>query len=223
MQKFVFDKLGYTDLAKSLDVPLVNLHSGEMVDVPVPNGYVFDKITLNRSLADIDLLCSVPMMKTHSLATVTLGMKNLIGVYPGTVYYAVRSWLHDHAHGKGSPGIAYEVLDAVKANKLGLTVIDAHWAVEGQGPTMPGKRLKMDLIVAGTNPLATDMVAAKIMGFEMNEIPTFIWANKAGMKPTAIDEIEVRGAKISEVKKDFLKPNIYQWKDINNVFGAKEI
>jgi uncharacterized protein (DUF362 family) len=223
MQKLVFEKLGYTDLAKALDVPLINLHSGDMVDVPVPNGYAFDKITLHRSLTDIDLLCSVPMMKTHSLATVTLGMKNLIGVYPGTVYYSVRSWLHDRAHDKGSPGIAYEIIDAVKANKLGLTVVDAHWAIEGQGPTIQGKRLKMDLIVAGTNPLATDMVAAKIMGFEMPEVPTFTFAHKAGMKPTNIDEIEVRGAKMSDVKKDFLKPKINPWRNINKVWGAKVV
>jgi uncharacterized protein (DUF362 family) len=225
MQKFVFEKLGYTDLAKSLDVPLINLHSGDMVDVPVPNGYAFDKITLHQSLTDIDLLCSVPMMKTHALATVTLGMKNLIGVYPGTVYYSVRAWLHDRARDKGSPGIAYEIVDAVKANKLGLTVVDAHWAIEGQGPGRQGKRLKMDLIVAGTNPLATDMVAAKIMGFEISEIPTFPWAHKAGMKPTNFDEIEVRGAKVSDVKKDFLKPNVHPWLSIDQgrTFGAKEI
>jgi uncharacterized protein (DUF362 family) len=42
----------------------------------VPGGFVFDKISLHKSLAEVDLLCSVPMMKTHQLATVTLGMKN---------------------------------------------------------------------------------------------------------------------------------------------------
>jgi uncharacterized protein (DUF362 family) len=223
MQKFVFEKLGYADLAKSLGVPLINLHLGEMVDVPIEDGYVFEKITLHRSLSDIDLLCSVPMMKTHSMSTVTLGMKNLIGVYPGSVYYAVRAWLHDQAHAKGSPGIAFEIVDAVKANKLGLTVVDASWAVEGQGPTMPGNRIKMDLIVAGTNPLATDMVAAKIMGFEFSEVPTFSCAHKAGMKPIDMDGIEVRGAKIREVKKDFLKPNIMSWSSISKVWGAKEL
>jgi uncharacterized protein (DUF362 family) len=150
-------------------------------------------------------------------------MKNLIGVYPGSVYYAVRAWLHAQAHAKGSPGIAFEIVDAVKANKLGLTVVDASWAVEGQGPTMPGKRIKMDLIVAGTNPLATDMVAAKIMGFEFSEVPTFACAHKAGMKPIDMDGIEVRGAKIREVKKDFLKPNIMPWSSISKVWGAKEL
>jgi len=66
--------------------------------------------------------------------------------------------------------------------------------MEGQGPSR-GPLLKMDLVNAGTNPLATDIVSASIMGFEPNEVPTFTWANKAGMKPTKLDEIEIRGEK----------------------------
>jgi uncharacterized protein (DUF362 family) len=65
----------------TLDAPLVNLHTGEMVDVEVPGGLAYQRLTIHRSLTEIDLLCSVPMMKTHTLASVTPGMKNLIGLY----------------------------------------------------------------------------------------------------------------------------------------------
>ncbi|MBN1820425.1 MAG: DUF362 domain-containing protein [Prolixibacteraceae bacterium] len=222
MQKYIFDKLGYTDLAKELDIPLINLHSGELVDVEVPNGLAFNKITLHRSVAETDLLVSVPMMKTHVLATVTLGMKNLIGVYPGSVYYSVRSFLHDKAFERGSEGIAYEIIDMVRASKMGLTIIDASTAMEGNGPA-EGDLVKMDLIIAGTNPLATDFVAANIMGFEIDEIPTFNWAVKSGMKPVGLDEIEVRGERIDDVKRKFKRPQIYPWNAINKVWGMEEI
>ncbi len=212
MQQYVFDTLGYTELASSLGVPLVNLHSGDMVDVVVHGGFLFDEITLHRSLTEIDLLCSVPMMKTHILATVTLGMKNLIGLYPGTVYYSMRGWLHDLAIEKQSPGIAFETVDMVRANKLGLVVVDGSMAMEGDGPAL-GSLLKMDLIIAGTNPLATDMVAASVMGFEPDEIPTFVWADRAGMEPTGLNMagIEVRGERIDNVRVQFAKPHIYPW------------
>ncbi|MFC1551823.1 DUF362 domain-containing protein [Candidatus Latescibacterota bacterium] len=217
MQQFVFDTLGYTELAKSLGIPLINLHSGEMTDVAVSNGFVFDKITLHQSLTDIDMLCSVPMMKTHAWATVTLGMKNLIGLYPGTTYYALRSWLHDYAAELKSPGMAFETIDMVRANKLGLVIVDGSMAMEGDGPT-GGSLVKMDLIIAGMNPLATDMVTANIMGFAMNEIPTFTWANKTGMQPTSLDEIEVRGERINDVRREFVKPNIVSWESISENF-----
>lgn len=222
MQQHVFDQLGYSDLARSLHVPLVNLHSGEMVDVPLTDGYAFETLTLHQSLTDIDLLCSVPMMKTHSLATVSLAMKNLIGLYPGTVYYSVRSWMHDRALEKGSPGVAYEIVDMVRANRTGLAVIDASSAMQGNGPTM-GTLVDMNLIVAGTSPLAADMVASALMGIGPEEVPTFTCAHRAGMHPRTLEEIEIRGRSIAETKRTFVRPNVVPWASINRLWGVKEL
>jgi uncharacterized protein (DUF362 family) len=211
MQQSVFDRLGYTRLADSLGVPLVNLHTGEMVDVDVPGGgLAYEQLTLHRSLTEIDLLCSVPMMKTHERALVSLGMKNLIGLYPGSVYGTVRSSVHDHATLAGSPGIAYETIDMVRANKLGLVVIDGSMAMEGNGPC-GGTLVQMNLIIAGTNPLATDMVAASVMGFRPDEIPTFVCANSAGLQPQSLGEIEVRGKSVQDVQRDFERPTLNPW------------
>jgi len=222
MQQYVYDGLGYTELAKSLHIPLVNLHTGEMAEVDIPNAFAFDKVTIHRSLIDIDLLCSVPMMKTHNLAQVTLGMKNLIGVYPGTVYQSYRGLMHDTASKVEPSGTAVAIVDMVRANKLGLVVVDASMAMEGEGPT-DGELVKMDLIIAGTNPMATDMVAANCMGFKPSEIPKFSWANKAGLKPTGLDEIEVRGEPLESVRRSFKKPNIYTWEQVRQAWGVKEI
>lgn len=222
MQVHVFDQLGYSDLGRTMHVPLVNLHSGELVNVGVPGGHAFKSITLHRTLVETDMVCSVPMMKTHVLATVTLGMKNLIGLYPGTAYCSVRSCVHEQAATAGSPGIAYEILDMVKANKLGLVVVDGSMAMEGNGPT-GGSLVKMGVIVAGTNPLATDMVAARLMGFRSQDVPTFVVAHKDGMKPTSIDEIEIRGERIRAVERKFARPNVITWESISHLWGVKEI
>ena len=222
MQQFVFDELGYTEMARTLKIPLINLHLGEMVDVEVPNGFAYQNITLHHLLTKIDLLCSVPMMKTHILATVTLGMKNLIGLYPGTIYSTVRAGVHDHAADAGSPGVAFETIDMMRANKLGLVVVDGSTAMEGNGPGN-GTLVPMDVIIAGTNPLATDMVAASVMGFEPEEIPTFLWANKAGIQPRSLDEIDIRGEKVSSVNHRFVRPQLNSWNDIRSVWGVQEL
>lgn len=222
MQKYVFDELGYTKLAEELDIPLINLHTGKMVDIEVPNGLMYDKITVHHSITESDMLVSVPMMKTHTLATVTLGMKNLIGVYPGSVYYSVRSFLHDQAAERGSEGIAYEIIDMVRASKMGLTVIDASTAMEGNGPS-EGELVDMNLIIAGTNPFATDLVGASVMGFEIEEIPTFQWAIKSGFTPTKLSDIEIRGEAIKDVRRNFKKPAIVPWQAINKLWGVEEL
>ena len=213
IQRQVFDILGYSELGKTLKTPLVNLHTGEMSKISLPDGFVFKEITIHRALADTDLLCSVPMMKTHGLAGVTLGMKNLIGVYPGEVYGTVRSAVHITASKVDPTGTASAVVDMVRANKLGLVVIDGSMAMQGQGPSVHqgGQLVKMDLIIAGTNPLATDMVGAGVMGFRPDEIETFKWAWKAGMRPGSLEEIEIRGLKLQDVKQNFLKPLILPW------------
>ena len=220
MQQHVFDTLGYTGMAGSLNIPIINLHSGEMVEVPLRNGFAAKSVRIHKSLAETDLICSVPMMKTHVLATVTLAMKNLTGLYPGTEYYAVRSWLHDRAAERGSTGVAYEVIDINNAVKTGLSVIDASSAMEGDGPT-GGTLVDMGLIIAGTSPLATDMVGATLMGFELSEIPAIMLAHKSGMLPLSMTDIEIRGLKPDQCSRSFVKPNITKWTDINSFWGAK--
>lgn len=222
MQMHVFNTLGYTEVAASLNIPLINLHSGEMVEVHLKNGFAAKSVKIHKTLTDIDLLCSVPMMKTHQLATVTLSMKNLIGLYPGTEYYSVRSWLHDRAAEKGSPGVAYEVIDMNSAVKTGLSVIDASTAMEGNGP-MGGNLVDMGLIIAGTCPLAADMVGASLMGFEPDEIPAIVLAHKIGIFPSTFNDIEIRGLGIDESRRKFVKPIIARWTDINRFWGAKEL
>jgi uncharacterized protein (DUF362 family) len=212
MQQAVFDRLGYTELADTLGVPLVNLHTGEMVEVDVTGGLARQKLTFHRSLTEIDMLCSVPMMKTHERASVSLGMKNLIGLHPGSIYGSIRSVIHDQAAAAGSEGVAYEIIDMVKAtaDKFGLVVVDGSWAMEGNGPTA-GVLVDMNVIIAGTNPLATDMVAASVMGFEPDEVPHFVLAGSVGMRPTSRDEIEIRGESISSVRRNFKRPEMNPW------------
>ncbi len=81
----------------------------------------------------------------------------------------------------------------------------------------------MDLIIAGTNPLATDMVAANAMGFEPDQIPTFVWAHKTGMQPQRLEEIEIRGEKVASVRRNFARPQLASWNAIRSLGGNQEM
>jgi len=110
----------------------------------------------------------------------------------------------------------------VRACPPGLTVIDGSMSMEGDGPT-DGDLVKTDLIIAGTNPLATDMVAAKIMGFHKNEIATLAIAIRARMKPTSLDQIDIRGEQLETVQMAFKRPVMVPWGEMNSWYGVKEI
>ena len=213
IQQSVFDATGYVDVSESMDIPLVNLHTGEMVDVGVPNGFVFEKITVNRALSDVEMVCSVPIMKTNPRAVVSLGMKNMMGAYPGSVYGTPRCTVHDLCAEVEPSGTAAAIVDIVRATKPGLVIVDAYRAQASHGGWPHGwhepKLEIMNLIIAGTNPLAVDMVSASVMGFGPEEIPTFEWCWKAGMQPTTLDEIEVRGEEVASVRRDFARPKVF--------------
>jgi uncharacterized protein (DUF362 family) len=100
--------------------------------------------------------------------------------------------------------------------------VDGSMAMEGDGPS-DGSLVKMDVIIAGTNPLATDIVASGVMGFGIAEIPTLTAAIASGMSPASLDGIEVRGEAIQDVARAFRRPNIYNWNDIRDSWGNEEI
>ena len=224
IQDDVFDKLGYADLSKKIDIPLVNLHIGRMARMHIPDNFVFREIYVHEELNNADLICSVPMMKTHGLAGVTLALKNVgIGGFPGLVYGTVRSEVHRRATEIDKTGTATAIVDMVKANKIGLNVIDASTAMQGQGPSVHqgGELVRMNLIIASTNALAADIVASSLMGFDANEIDTFKWAWKAGMKPSSIDGIEIVGEKLEEARRQFKKPVIVPYTMIKEWYGPR--
>jgi uncharacterized protein (DUF362 family) len=69
--------------------------------------------------------------------------------------------------------------------------------------------------------LATDIVAAYLMGFDPDEISTFKYAWKAGMTPRSLDSIEVRGRALAEVRRDFKKPVVVPYRQISGWYGPE--
>lgn len=61
------------------------------------------------------------------------------------------------------------------------------------------------------------------MGFELNEIPAVVLAHKAGMAPLNLHDIEIRGLTIEQTRRNFVKPQVSRWTDINKFWGIKEL
>lgn len=222
IQQKAFDETGYSEMARRLKIPLVNLHSGKMKTVGIRGGYVFQKFTLNEALLKTDMFCSVPMMKTHQLATVTLSMKNLFGIIPGSVYGTIRGGVHDLAQKTDKTGTDAVVMDLLKVRPIDLAVVDASYAMEGNGPSF-GHTFPMNLIIAGENALAVDMISAMIMGFDPDTISTFQWAHRSGMSPFTLGQIEVSGERVENVWKKFVPPQVYPWSIVRKFWGKNTL
>jgi uncharacterized protein (DUF362 family) len=109
-----------------------------------------------------------------------------------------------------------------QAVSTGFCIIDASTAMEGEGPSS-GTLVDMGLIIAGTSPLAADMVGATLMGFRIDEVPHLVLAHQSGMTPVNLTDIEILGAGINECRRSFVRPNVVRWTDINKIWGVREV
>jgi uncharacterized protein (DUF362 family) len=184
-----FEATGMRELCERRGVQFLNLrHVKDRVKIEVPHGETLSSVTVPRIVTESAII-SAAKLKTHVATTVTLGMKNMFGLLP------------DKFKGKyHAMGISKVIVDINTVVKSALTVIDGFVGMEGRGPS-DGTPVKMDLIIAGKDPVATDATGARVMGFDPHEISHIRKANEKGLGN--IDDIQVVGEKLESVARPF--------------------
>jgi uncharacterized protein (DUF362 family)/Pyruvate/2-oxoacid:ferredoxin oxidoreductase delta subunit len=141
-------------------------------------------------------------MKTHLFTLMTGAVKNLFGVIPGL------SKTGYHAKLRDAQNFAGMLLDLARYVSPRLTIMDAVWAMEGDGPGAGDPR-QVGLLLGAQDPLALDVVASEIMGLHRSENPIIMAAEHRGLEPNSLESIEIVGADLNEVKlPDFKRPLI---------------
>ena len=141
----ISEKLRFVDL--NYDVP---------VRVPKQTNYSkLPYLLLPQTLFDVDLVVSMPKLKTHHWAGVTLGMKNLFGVMPGGCYGWPKNVLH-------WAGLEQSIVDIYQVVRPQLTIVDGVVGMEGDGPLM-GPPREAGVVVVGRSLPAVDATCCELM------------------------------------------------------------
>jgi len=184
-----FQATGMAEMCKQYGVECLNLrHVKDKVKIKIPNSECLKNITVPRILTESAII-SAAKMKTHMATKVTLGMKNMFGLLPDK--------FKAKYHAKGISKVIVDINTVIKPH---LTVIDGFVAMEGKGP-VDGSPVKMDLVIAGKDAVATDATAARAMGIDPHEISHIRTAHQKGLGN--IDNIEIVGTKLDDVKREF--------------------
>jgi uncharacterized protein (DUF362 family) len=183
-----FEATGMKDMCRRSGVEWLNLrHVTDKVKLEIPNGEVLKTVTVPRLVTESAVI-SAAKLKTHVDTDVTLGMKNMFGLLP------------EKFKGKYHlKGISKVVVDINTVLHPAVTVIDGFVGMEGNGP-IDGTPVPMNLIIAGTDPVATDATAARIMGFNPYEITHIRKAHEKGIGKS---EAVILGEKIENVQRKF--------------------
>jgi uncharacterized protein (DUF362 family) len=218
-----FEAWGYGDVARATGADLLDLcypaPYPDFAPFPVgPGNLIYNTFWMNPVLGELDVFISVAKMKCHTSAGVTLSLKNLFGIPPISMYRRRpdqnnRSFFHgDPAYEQRVPRV---IVDLNRARPIHLAVIDGIRTAEGgagpwnkgSGPIRPG------VLLAGRDPVATDAVAAAIMGFDPNAAALttpFLYCDNhlalaagAGLGTNRLEEIGVAGPSIQELLTPF--------------------
>jgi uncharacterized protein (DUF362 family) len=193
----VMDLLGVFNLAKELNIEAVSLEEKGWKLVEIPDAIVMKRAELSKLALEVDKLIPIPVLKTSMEGGgITCSIKDL---------HALVKPESDRIRWHRSD-LWQKVVDLMKVfrKKIPLCVVDGLKAMEGDGP-IHGSPVDLNLIIAGDDPVATDAIAAKSIGFEypLYEVGPIGLAHTQGLGVGDPTEIKVLGAKLEEVKKRF--------------------
>ncbi len=195
---------GIGPMLDDLGVRFVDLNHDDIVKAKNKGGYAGREVTwLPKTIAEADLIVSMPKLKTHHWAGATLSMKNLYGVVPGVKYGWPKNTLH-------VTGIEPNIVELYETIAPQVAIVDGIIGMEEDGPLF-GKTKPAQVLVVGTDLVAVDATCARIMGLEpIKERVKHIWyADWLGLGVMNQDRIKIVGVPISSVKQDFeLPPDI---------------
>jgi uncharacterized protein (DUF362 family) len=182
-----FEELGYAELLRDFpEVKLEDIRTAPQVWKQIPRPYHTKEMPFNATVFEHDFVINIAKMKTHSLAGVTLCMKNIFGFIPTR-----KQKLMYH------PFIRKAVLDMNQIVRSDFCIVDGIWGNEfdeiQSTPKFAGA------MVAGDNILAVDLIAAEIMGVNLSSIDTYRLAFELWGDP----EINLRGSGLDAVKTMF--------------------
>ncbi len=193
--EYVLEQSGLGRVLDEARLDFIDLNHDDVWTVANRLGFTpLRRLSLPTALRRADIVVSMPKMKTHHWAGVTLSMKNLFGVMPGVVY----GWPKNVLHHAGIPG---SILDITAAVRPHLAIVDGIIAMEGDGPIM-GTPRAAGLLVLGTNAPAVDATCARLMGLDPWRIE-YLAAASGLLGPISRSHIAQRGESIDSVAQKF--------------------
>ena len=175
---------GIAEQVKAAGGEMVVMPRMKFVSIDIPQARALKKSDVYDDALKADVLINVPIAKNHSLARLTLGMKNLMGL----IRY------REAVHGN----MGESLTDLTSLFRPKLTIVDAVRMLMANGPT--GGNLddvkQLNTIIASPDIVAADSYAATLFNLQPEEL-SYIKAGtqrglgRSDLKNLHIEEINV--------------------------------
>jgi uncharacterized protein (DUF362 family) len=178
---------GIDVVAEHMGVKLLDLNKDTFIEVKLPNQFSLKNVKISQTALKSSII-SVPKLKLHRLTMVSLSLKNMMGTI------ASKGSMHNGRLNKNIVDLASLLIPKV-------SVIDGF--IAGEGHETSGNPVEMDLVIAGTDPVAVDAVGAALMGINPNGVKHLVLAEEKGLGTCNLEEINILGESLEKIQRKF--------------------
>ncbi len=188
----VASRCGIATVAKEEGISVVDFN--RPVEIENPSGTKYKKFKIDRTVLENDVTINLPKLKSHGQMTLTLGVKNIFGVIPGT-----RKSQWHLAAGTDRLHFARMLVDLYRNVSPRLTLMDGIVGMDGNGP-QSGNPKKIGLVMASQDAVALDAVICRIVGLAKARMPTTLAAEEMGVGQTQLGKISIAGETVENCR-----------------------
>lgn len=175
-----YDRSGIAQAARDAGAEVSFVSESRFEEVPIPGGTLLASWPIYKDALKVDKIVNVPVLKHHSMAVLTMGMKNMMGFLGGD-----RGQIHRD--------FTRKIVDIGTILVPTLTILDATRVLMRNGPQ--GGSLedvaRLDTVIAGANVVAVDAVGASLAGKEPRELPYLLLASERGLGEHDLGKIRI--------------------------------
>lgn len=193
----VMTSVGYDKVINEEKVEFIDLNYGPYINLELGHKYIRET-KINDLINNMDVLISFTQLKHHEEATMSAGMKNVTLSWPPSEIHGFpkkKLGIHEDLHGF--------ILSMAQRIPIDLTIVSADKAMIGTGPSDGKVVNSQGLILAGTDPVAVDTIAARLLGFLPQGISYLYQAYKSGVGEARPENMELKGVLLEEAERLF--------------------
>jgi uncharacterized protein (DUF362 family) len=172
--------------AEKVGADVVHIRDFKFKKLPLPEGEVLKEWPVYKDYLEADKVINVPVAKHHSMARVSLGLKNLMGVMGGN-----RGSLHNH--------FTEKITDINSHILPTLTIIDAYRILTANGPSggnINDVKLTKSLVMSPCT-VSADFLALELFNLKIENVSHINESNRRGLNKYDLNNLDVRRINLS--------------------------
>ncbi|WP_008825707.1 DUF362 domain-containing protein [Haloplasma contractile] len=192
----IMKKVGYEDVMRDEEIEFIDYNEGPYDTLTIGHKLI-PSLKINKILSEKTKLISFTQLKQHEESTMSAAIKNVTMSIPSTEEHGTpkkETGIHDDLHGF--------ITKMASHTKIDLSIVSANPAMVGTGPNK-GTGVHTGLVICGNNPVSTDTIGARLLGFKPQAIQYLYELEKLQQGETDINKMNLKGIGLKKAEQIF--------------------